>query len=152
VTPAAPPATPLLSPRPTAAAANGGALKDAFLAEVRSGKSFFYNTVVAQAQRIDVSPEAITFVFLPTHKALRQQCEDTRAWLEGAAERVVGRRMSVTAVLAAAASGAGPAAETAPAPSSSASSRDLRAEALSSTPVQAMLEVFPAEIRDVEEI
>jgi len=30
--------------------------------------------------------------------------------------------------------------------------RDLKAEAMSSSTVQAMLEVFPAEIRDVEEI
>jgi hypothetical protein len=132
---------------------NGGGVKDAFLAEVRAGKSFFYNTVVAQAQRIDVSHEAIAFVFLPTHKALRQQCEDARSWLEAAAERVAGRRMSVSAVLAAAVAGAAPSPEAAaPQPSSAAPPRDLRAEALSSTPVQAMLEVFPAEIRDVEEI
>jgi hypothetical protein len=30
--------------------------------------------------------------------------------------------------------------------------RDLKAEALSSTGVQALLDVFPAEIRDVEEM
>jgi len=30
--------------------------------------------------------------------------------------------------------------------------RDLKAEALESSAVQAMLEVFPAEIRDVEEL
>jgi hypothetical protein len=30
--------------------------------------------------------------------------------------------------------------------------RNLKAEAMSSTTVQAMLDVFPAEIRDVEEI
>jgi len=30
--------------------------------------------------------------------------------------------------------------------------RDLKAEAMSSSTVQAMLEVFPAEIRDVEEM
>jgi hypothetical protein len=34
----------------------------------------------------------------------------------------------------------------------SGSKRDLRAEALSSSAVQAMLDVFPAEIRDVEEM
>ena len=37
------------------------------------------------------------------------------------------------------------------APSSDAAKRDLKAEALSSSGVQAMLDVFPAEIRDVEE-
>jgi DNA polymerase-3 subunit gamma/tau len=44
--PSAPPAA------PPAVAMEGGQLKDAFLAEVRAGKGFFYNTVVAQAQRI----------------------------------------------------------------------------------------------------
>ena len=48
-------------------------MKDAFLAEIRAGKGFFYNTVVAQAQRIDVTDDAITFTFSPTHRALREQ-------------------------------------------------------------------------------
>ena len=34
----------------------------------------------------------------------------------------------------------------------SAAKRDLKAEAMSSSAVQAMLDVFPAEIRDVEEM
>ena len=34
----------------------------------------------------------------------------------------------------------------------SAPKRDLKAEAMSSSAVQAMLDVFPAEIRDVEEM
>src|SRR5687767_14050539 len=51
----------------------GSTLKDAFLAEVRAGKGFFYNTVVAQAQRIDVSDNAVTFTFSPTHRALKEQ-------------------------------------------------------------------------------
>jgi len=33
-----------------------------------------------------------------------------------------------------------------------AATRDLKAEAMSSSAVQAVLEVFPAEIRDVEEM
>jgi hypothetical protein len=130
-------------------------LKDAFLAEVRVGKSFFYNTVVAQAQRIEVAADVITFSFLPTHRALREQFDETRAWLETTAERVSGRRIAVTAVQATAstappAAAQGPAAP--PAPAKPAGARDLRAEALSSSAVQAMLEVFPAEIRDVEEM
>jgi cell division septum initiation protein DivIVA len=132
-------------------------LKDAFLAEVRAGKGFFYNTVVAQAQKIEVTAERVTFSFLPTHRALRDQFEQTRAWLEAAAERVTGHKVAVVAVQ----SEAVPAAPAA-APESSAttdaaeggagSGRDLKAEAMSSSAVQAMLDVFPAEIRDVEEI
>jgi DNA polymerase-3 subunit gamma/tau len=142
------------APRPAAEPAATRSMKDAFLAEVRAGKSFFYNTVVAQAQRIEVTPDAITFAFLPTHRALRAQFDDTRAWLESTAERVAGRRISVIAVQVA--PSAGPASDkTAPkpvVPGTPAGTRDLRAEALSSSAVQAMLEVFPAEISDVEEM
>jgi DNA polymerase III gamma/tau subunit len=73
-------------------------VKDRFLAEVRSGKAFFYNTVVAQAQRIEVAADRITFSFLPAHRALREQFEQTKGWLEAAAERVAGRRVGVVAV------------------------------------------------------
>ena len=124
--------------------------KDALLAETRAGKGFFYNTVVAQAQRIDVVEDRVTFTFLPTHRALREQFDETRQWLESTAERVAGRRIAVTAVQAPPADGA-----EAPAPPpvpSETPTRDLKAEAMSSSAVQAMLDVFPAEIRDVEEM
>ena len=127
-------------------------LKDSLLAEIRAGKAFFYNTVVAQAQRIEVADDRVTFTFLPAHRALREQFEQSRAWLEAAAERLSGRRMSVVAVQAseevAAKEGAPAAARSAEAPAK----RDLKAEALSSSGVQALLDVFPAEIREVEEM
>jgi DNA polymerase III gamma/tau subunit len=126
--------------------------KDSFLAEVRAGKQFFYNTVVAQAQRIDVASDRITFTFLPTHRALKEQFEQTRPWLESAAERLSGRKFSIVAVQADAPPAATPAAAApSPAPEPPAK-RDLTAEAKASPAVQAMLEVFPAEIRDVEEM
>jgi DNA polymerase III subunit gamma/tau len=118
-------------------------LKDALLAEIRSGKGFFYNTVVAQAQKIDVAGDRVTFTFLPAHKALREQFDQSRAWLEAAAERLSGRKIVVSAVQAAADNRE---------PVSPAPKRDLKAEALESTGVQALLDVFPAEIRDVEEM
>jgi DNA polymerase III subunit gamma/tau len=130
----------------------GSTLKDAFLAEVRAGKGFFYNTVVAQAQRIDVSDNAVTFTFSPTHRALKEQFNETRPWLESVAEKAAGRRISVTAVQGEA-TGAAPANEQPKADASApAGKRDLKAEAMSSSAVQAMLDVFPAEIRDVEEM
>jgi DNA polymerase-3 subunit gamma/tau len=126
-------------------------LKDGLLAEIRAGKGFFYNTVVAQAQTIDVAGDRVTFTFLPAHRALREQFEQSRAWLEAAAERLTGRKISVTAVQATdEASTPGPEPRS-PAAAASAK-RDLKAEALSSTGVQALLDVFPAEIRDVEEM
>jgi DNA polymerase-3 subunit gamma/tau len=131
------------------APARSDSFKDKFLAEIRAGKGFFYNTVVAQAQRIDVAGDRVTFTFLPTHKALKEQFEQSRQWLESTAERVAGRQIAVTAVQAAAAPGAEP-----PPAKAEAMSRDLKAEAQASPAVQAVLDVFgqAAEIRDVEEI
>ena len=141
----------------SAAAAVPGAFKDALLAEIRSGKSFFYNTVVAQAQKIEVGDDSVVFTFLPTHRALREQFEQTRPWLEDAAQRLTGRRVIVSSVQAEGAQAAPDApvapqgAASAPAATSQAG-RDLKAEALTSPVVQGLLEVFPAEIRDVEEL
>ena len=150
-------------PRDTASKVSAGSrlpdpgLKDPLLAEIRAKKALFYNTVVAQAQKIEVTPERVTFTFLPAHRALREQLELTRPWLEAAAEKIAGRKMSVVAVQS---DGPTPAASS-PAVSSAGSpppadapkeKRDLKAEAMSSSTVQAMLDVFPAEIRDVEEM
>jgi hypothetical protein len=127
-------------------------LKDALLAEIRSGKSFFYNTVVAQAQKIDVTDDRVTFTFLPAHRALREQFDQSRSWLEAAAERLAGRRVAVSAVQADVDGGEPSGAESKPSAPAAAPTRDLKAEALESTGVQALLDVFPAEIRDVEEM
>jgi len=97
------------------------------------------------------------FAFLPTHRALRDQFEQNRPWIEAAAERVAGRRITVLSVqvesgAAAPANGATPKDEPeAPLPSSN-GKRDLKAEAMSSAAVQAVLDVFPGEIKDVEEL
>jgi DNA polymerase-3 subunit gamma/tau len=129
-------------------------LKDALLAEIRGGKAFFYNTVVAQAQSIDVSGDRVMFAFLPTHRALRDQFEQNRPWIEAAAERVAGRKITVMSVQvesgAAPANGAKPKDE--PETPASNGKRDLKAEAMSSAAVQAVLDVFPGEIKDVEEL
>jgi DNA polymerase III subunit gamma/tau len=127
--------------------------KDALLAEIRAGKPFFYNTVVAQAQKIDVTDDRVTFTFLPTHRALREQFDQSRAWLETTAERVAGRRILVEAVQGVTTTPASPATDAAdPSAKTTGAKRDLKAEALSSSTVQAVLDVFPAEIRDVEEM
>jgi hypothetical protein len=133
--------------------APSSALKDALLAEIRSVKNTLYSLAVAQAQRIDVTEERITFTFAANQNVARMQLEQNRAWLESVAERLSGRRMPVTAVQSDTAT---------PPPSSSSSSgseptgpaskRDLKAEALASSGVQAMLDVFPAEIREIEDL
>jgi len=105
---------------------------EGLLAEIRSGKGFFYNTVIAQAQSIDVSGDIVTFAFLPTHRALREQLEQNRAWIEAAAARVAGRKITVATVQVE--SGGLPAAAK-PAdsePTLPTGKRDLKAEAMSS--------------------
>jgi hypothetical protein len=131
-----------------------GGLKDALLAEIRAAKSFFYNTVVAQAQSIEVSGDKVAFTFLPTHRTLREQFEQTRPWIEAAAERITGRKVSVVSQQAdAGAAPATPASSPPPAAGQSPNGKkDLKAEAMATPAVQAVLEVFPAEIKDVEEL
>ena len=60
----------------------------------------FYNTVVAQAQKIEFGPERVTFSFLPAHRMLREQVETNRQWLEQIASAVAGKRMTVGAAQA----------------------------------------------------
>jgi hypothetical protein len=124
--------------------------KDAFLAEIRKTKVVFYNTVVAQAQKIDVAMDRITFTFSATQRTLRDVFDQNRAWLESTAEQVARRKVGVSAVqteLASAESSA-----TAPPDPAAVKKATLREQAMADSGVQAFLEVFPAEIRDVEEM
>ena len=126
-------------------------LKDAFLDEVRKVKKFFHGTVIAQAQRIEINGDQIVVTFAPQHRALKSQLEQTRPLLETIASQLAGRRMTVAGVESAAA--ARPA-EPAAAAAEAADTRQaaLRQQALADSGVQAMLDVFAAEIRDVEEM
>jgi DNA polymerase-3 subunit gamma/tau len=131
----------------TAAPAPAGGLKDKFLAEIRSSKNTLYSLAVAQAQRIDVTDDRITFTFASNQNVARMQLDQNREWLESVAQRLTGRRIQVTSAQSEASTGpSSPAAAAAPAPK-----RDLKEEARSSPSIQAMLDVFPADIRDVEE-
>jgi DNA polymerase-3 subunit gamma/tau len=130
--------------------ASGGALKDKFLAEIRSGKNTLYSLAVAQAQRIDVTDDRITFTFASNQNVAKMQLDSNREWLEGVAHRLTGRRIQVTSAQVQAE--ATPSAHASPAAVAAAPKRDLKEEARSSPGIQAMLDVFPAEIRDVEEM
>src|SRR4051812_16430135 len=144
-----------------AGALAGVALKDALLAEIRSGKKILYELSIACAQRIDVTDDAVTFTFGANQNAARGNLEQSRAWIEAAAQRLAGRRISI--VVAQSQSAAAPGSDggsvpepravpPSPEPDKLKGGRDLKAEAMSSSAVQAMLDVFPAEIRDVEEM
>jgi DNA polymerase-3 subunit gamma/tau len=137
------------APDPASAATRtDGGFKDAFLAAIRSGKPALYNMVVAQAQKIEVAGDRVTFTFSMSQRALRDNFEKNRAWLESAAQQASGRIITVAAVQQEAAPE--PPAGTEPAqPDKKA---ELRKQAMADAGVQAMLEVFPAEIRDIEEM
>jgi DNA polymerase III subunit gamma/tau len=130
-------------------------LKDALLAEIRKSKVVFYNTVIAQAQRIDVAGDCVTFTFSANHRTLREMFDQNRAWVEAAAQQVAGRRIVVSVVQN------GQSTEGSPLPAAEPGKEQagppdrksaLREQALADAGVQAMLDVFPAEIRDVEEM
>ena len=131
------------------AAAPSAGVKDALLAEIRKQKVVFYNTVVAQAQKIDVAADRVTFTFSANHRTMRDAFEEKKSWLESVAQQATGRRISIASVQAEAAAPAG-GGEPAAKPGDQKSA--LRQQALADQGVQTMLEVFPAEIRDVEEM
>jgi hypothetical protein len=144
------PRTSNVEPRTSNGESGPVSLKDAFLARVRQDKKFFYGTVVAQAHRIDVHGDEIRFTFAPAHRALRAQFEQNRPWLEGLAEAVAGRRVTVASTEAAItapaeASGGAPA-------DADAKAAELRARAMENEGVQALLDVFGAEIKTIEEM
>jgi DNA polymerase-3 subunit gamma/tau len=143
------------APAPTSdrVAPTSNPLKDRLLAEIRVGKNTLYSLAIAQAQRIDVSNGTVTFTFAANQNVARQQLEQHREWLESTATQIAGRRIQV--VVAQGAPDVAARSDFAPSASQPAAvpaKRDLKAEALSSPGVQALLDVFPAEIRDVEEI
>ena len=139
--------------------ASEGGLKETLLEEIRKQKKFFYGTVVAQAQRIDVAGDKVVFVFGAQHRALRTQLEQNRPWLEETASRLAGKKVAIVSSEGGAAGAAAPrganldvtgAAQSAsPAPDQK---EALKQRALSDAGVQTMLDVFAAEIKDVEEM
>ena len=147
---------------PSAVATNGDAMpdvrpvpaaevKESFLSEIRKSKKYFYGTVVAQAQRIDIEAERIVFTFAPQHRLLRDQLDQMRSWLDALASQLSGRKMTVTSAEGAATPAKGPTGSSEAKPGEKDRQSDLRQQALADSGVQAMLDVFAAEIKDVEE-
>jgi hypothetical protein len=130
-----------------AASSSDATLKDAFLSDIRKSNPMAYNTLVVQAQRIEVSADRIVLLFTAAHK-IGPTFDKYRPALEASATRLAGRKTSVVAEISAEGAAAGGEARTGEADRKSA----LKEEALADAGVQALLEVFPAEIRDVEEM
>jgi hypothetical protein len=134
-----------------------GTFKDALIAEIKKTKAVFFNMVVAQA-RIEVAGDRVTFGFTPAQRALKDKFEAEKAWLESVALGLAGRRIAFASAPADASAAPPAAAEPTaagaakPEMQSAEKKSALREQALADAGVQTMLEVFPAEIRDVEEM
>jgi DNA polymerase III subunit gamma/tau len=170
--PASPPQAAAARPAPTPATSttqgaskgpeSGGPLpadfKNRFLAEVQRSNKTFYGFHLAQAQKIELVEDRLVLTFGPIHEVMRQQVEGKRGWLESIAESIAGRKVPVATAKGPAMEPDAPrpaAAPTMPVPTEAATpanETDLKARALADSGVQAMLEIFPADIRDVEEI
>jgi hypothetical protein len=109
-----------------------------------------YNTLLVQAQKFEVMGDRLVLTFAPGFK-FGPAFEKYRGALEAMAAKLAGRKITVEAD----ASGVEAAPESTPAsrpgvdPGRQAA---LKEQALADTGVQALLEVFPAEIRDIEEM
>jgi hypothetical protein len=123
-------------------------LKDAFLSDVRKSNAVLYNTVIVQAQRMDVGADRIVMTFSAAQK-IGPTFEKYRAQMEAAATRLAGRKITVLAEMAEHAASPG---DEAKRQQEEQRKNALREQALGDAGVQALLDVFPAaEIRDVEE-
>ena len=158
-TPTAPrdvrPAPPVASPSaPVPPAAGAEGVKEAFLAAVQKVKPVLYSTSIAEAIGVDVEPDRIRLRFASSNTMAADRVVREKTLLDTLASQSAGRKMTVTVeiVEGVAASGAGPKAGAASAARPSATPEELREAAKQNPTVQALLDVFPGEIRDVKEL
>jgi DNA polymerase-3 subunit gamma/tau len=157
--PPPPPAEPVAQPAPSSVPrgvfANGitdaaiDSFRDAFVGEIKKTRGkLFYNTIIMAARRIDVADGRVTFVFGQRPTTLAGQFDQQRSSLQDIATTIAGRPMTIEAIedrdATTPAGGAKPAA--------AGGQEQLKASVMNEPAVQAMLDVFPAEIRDVEEM
>jgi DNA polymerase III subunit gamma/tau len=145
---------PAAQPQP-AAPSSDGEVKDRLLAEIQKTRKYFYGTVIAQAQRIDVDAERVMLTFAPQHRALKQQLDQSRPWLEELASKLAGRKMTVTGVEGQAVPGTtkpGDAGRGATSATDADKQTALKQKAMADSGVQAMLDVFRTDITEVEEM
>ena len=135
--------------------------KAKLMAAIKQEKKFFYGTVVAQAQRIELAPETMTFTFTPGQKTLAAQLAQNMAWLEEMAEAVLGRKVAIrsaqgmvspTESLAVAPSRAPVEPVTPETQTDSEPVDTLRPRVMDDTFVKAMVDVLSAEIDDVQKL
>ena len=135
--------------------------KAKLLAAIKQEKKFFYGTVVAQAQRIELEAAGVTFTFTPGQKTLATQLAQNTPWLEEIAESVLGRKLAVRSAqgMVSPSETLSEASSNSPAesvsPETKADKPDgeaLRPKVMDDTFVKAMVDVLPAEIDDVQKL
>jgi DNA polymerase-3 subunit gamma/tau len=120
--------------------------RQAFLDDVkRSRGQADWGMIFMPAKRVDVAVGSVTFVYETQPKLMAGRFEALRPELSELATAMAGRPMAVACKVE-----AGPAAA---APSAQQGEKDrLKAVAMAEPAVQKLLDVFPADIRDVEEV
>ncbi len=135
--------------------------KAKLLAAIKQEKKFFYGTVVAQAQRIELEAAGVTFTFTPGQKTLATQLAQNTPWLEEIAELVLGRKLAVRSAqgMVSPSETLSEASSNSPAesvsPETKADKPDgeaLRPKVMDDTFVKAMVDVLSAEIDDVQKL
>ncbi|MDO8835581.1 MAG: DNA polymerase III subunit gamma/tau [Vicinamibacterales bacterium] len=119
----------------------------ALMAELQKDRPGTYGTLIAQARGVELKGGRLV---ISAGAFLARQVTQNKPWVETVAQRVAGRRVPVVVetVEGDAGPGNGPDAGTGPGPAKD----DLMAAARANPGVQTLLEIFPAEIKDVAEL
>ena len=120
----------------------GGSLKDTYLEEIRKARGAFHGSFVAPAQRVDFETDRIVFRFSSAQKYHADQVWQNKDWLEKLALQVTGRRLAVAAESASDEASARAAGSSGTAGDQAKQAADLKAEAMASQTVQALLGIL----------
>jgi hypothetical protein len=122
--------------------------RDAFLGEVkRTRGQADWGMVFAPARRVEVEVGTVTFVYETLAKLQSTRFETLRPGLNELATGLAGRPMTVGCRVE-----AGQPSASAPATDKQGEKDRLKQAVMNEPVVQALLDVFPADIRDVEEV
>ncbi len=121
-------------------------LKDALLGEIRKSSPVMYNALIVQAQAMEVIDNRVVLRYSASQK-IGPTFEKYKPTIEATATKLAGRKITAVAET----TGGGGAGDVDPAAAAASQRKSaVRDEALADSGVQALLEVFPAEIRDVD--
>lgn len=125
-----------------------GRFREAFLGEVkRTRGQADWGMVFMPARRVDVEVGSVTFVYETQPKLMATRFDALKADLTTLATALAGRPMTVGCQV----EGGAPAPGASAAPAQGDKDK-LKASVMSEPAVQNFLDVFPADIRDVEEV